>query len=287
MSYLDISRIARRAGVSVLIVGSLLGVASATAATPKRSSSGGAAMQATIRTAGTLNKPSTASRLGRRTLRNGLHGSDVTILQGYLTIAGFPTSVDGNFGPQTASSVAAFKRAHSMTPANGVAGPSFVRALRQAISSYTSDTATATATINPDGTATAPAGAPAAVQAMISSANQIIDTSYCVGGGHGKWKSSCYDCSGSVSFALHGAGLLSTSEDSTGFESYGAPGPGKWVSVYGDPGHAFIVIAGIAFDTANYGGPNIPSGDGPRWRSNPLGNLADGGHYVVRHPPGL
>ena len=64
-------------------------------------------------------------------------------------------------------------------------------------------------------------------------------------------------------------------------------GPGRWVSVYGDPGHAFIVIAGRAFDTANYGGPNIPSGDGPRWRTNPLGNLADGGNYVVRHPPGL
>jgi hypothetical protein len=244
-------------------------------------------MQATIKTAGTLQRPSTASRLGRRTLRNGLHGSDVTILQGYLTIAGFPTSVDGSFGPQTASSVAAFKRAHNLTPANGVAGPSFVQALRTAISAYTSDTPTATATINPDGTATAPAGAPAAVQAMINAANRIIDTSYCVGGGHGKWKSSCYDCSGAVSFALHGAGLLSTSEDSTGFESYGAPGPGKWVSVYGDPGHAFIVIAGIAFDTANYGGPNIPAGNGPRWRSNPLGNLADGGHYVVRHPPGL
>ncbi len=287
MSHLDIQRIARRAGAFVLIATSVFGVASATAATPKRQSSGGAAMQATIRTTGTLNKPSTANQLGRRVLRTGLHGTDVTILQGYLTIAGFPTSVDGSFGPQTASSVTAFKQAHNITPANGVAGPSFVQALRTAISAYTSDVPTATATINPDGTATAPAGAPPAVQAMITAANQIIDTSYCVGGGHGKWKSSCYDCSGAVSFALHGAGLLSSSEDSTGFESYGAAGPGKWVSVYGDPSHAFIVIAGIAFDTANYGGPNIPAGDGPRWRSNPLGNLADGGHYVVRHPPGL
>ncbi len=287
MSYQDLQRIARRAGVSVLIATSVVGVASATAATPQKASSGGAAMQATIKTAGTLNRATTANRLGRRVLRNGLHGADVTILQGYLTIAGFPTSVDGNFGPQTASSVAAFKRAHNITPANGVAGPSFVQALRQAISAYTSDVATATATINSDGTATAPAGAPPAVQAMINSANQIIDTSYCVGGGHGKWNSNCYDCSGAVSYALHGAGLLSSSEDSTGFESYGQAGPGKWVSIYGDSSHAFIVIAGIAFDTANYGGPNVPSGDGPRWRSNPLGNLADGGHYVVRHPPGL
>jgi peptidoglycan hydrolase-like protein with peptidoglycan-binding domain len=262
-------------------------LAAASTASATAPASGGATMQATIRTTGTLNKPTTANQLGRRMLHEGLHGNDVTILQGYLTIAGFPTSVDGNYGPQTASSVAAFKRAHSITPANGVAGPSFVRALRSAISTYTSDVPAGTATINPDGTATAPAGAPPAVQAMIASANQILNTSYCVGGGHGKWKSSCYDCSGAVSFVLHGAGLLSSSEDSTGLESYGSPGPGRWVSVYGDPSHAFIVIAGIAFDTADYGGPNIPAGDGPRWRSNPLGNLADGGHYIFRHPPGL
>jgi peptidoglycan hydrolase-like protein with peptidoglycan-binding domain len=294
LSNLATMRIARRVGVSALMTAAVLaGATSAGAATkhratdPNQPSSGGAAMQATVRTAGTLSRPSTVNQLGHRVLRQGLHGSDVTILQGYLTIAGFPTSVDGNFGPQTASSVAAFKQAHSMTPANGVAGPSFVGALRTAISPYTSDVATGTSTINPDGTATAPSTAPAAVQTMVASANQILTTSYCVGGGHGNWKSSCYDCSGSVSYVLHGAGLLSSSEDSTGLESYGAPGPGTWVTIYSDPSHAFIVIAGIAFDTANFGGPNIPAGTGPRWRSNPLGNLADGGHYVLRHPPGL
>ncbi len=263
-------------------------VATAGAATPaNHPASGGAAMAATIRTAGTLNKPSTANKLGRRLLHSGLHGNDVTILQGYLTIAGYPTSVDGQFGPATSASVAAFKQAHSMTPANGVAGPAFIRALESAISAYESDVPTAKATINPDGTATAPAGAPAAVQAVVAAANSIIDTSYCVGGGHGKWNSSCYDCSGSASFALHGGGLLASSEDSSGLESYGQAGPGKWITIYSDPSHAFIVVDGIAFDTADYGGPNIPSGDGPRWRSNPLGNLADGGDYVVRHPPGL
>jgi peptidoglycan hydrolase-like protein with peptidoglycan-binding domain len=244
-------------------------------------------MAATVKTAGTLTRPSTQHRLGVRMLRQGLSGADVTILQGYLTIAGFPTSVDGDFGPATAASVAAFKQAHSMTPANGVAGPSFIKALESAISAYESDTPTATTTINPDGTATAPAGAPAAVVAAIAAANQIIDTSYCVGGGHGQWNSSCYDCSGSASYVLHGAGLLSSSEDSTGLESFGQAGPGKWITIYSDPSHAFIVIGGRAFDTADYGGPNIPSGTGPRWRSNPLGNLADGGNYVVRHPPGL
>ena len=288
MSNLVKMRIARRVGASALMATAVLaGATSATAATTTRSVSGGAAMAATIRTAGTLTRPSTVSQLGRRMLRQGLHGNDVTILQGYLTIAGFPTSVDGSFGPATAASVAAFKQAHSMSPPNGVAGPSFVRALRSAISAYTADVPTSKTRINPDGTATAPAGAPAAVEAMVTAGNQIIGTSYCVGGGHGNWQSSCYDCSGSVSYVLHAAGLLNSSEDSTGLESYGVSGPGRWVTIYSDPGHAFIVIGGRAFDTANYGGPNIPSGSGPRWRTNPLGNLADGGNYVVRHPPGL
>jgi peptidoglycan hydrolase-like protein with peptidoglycan-binding domain len=295
LSFFVIQRIARRArasaliatATSVLIAISLLGASAATAATATPHTSGGAAMQQTIRTAGTLTRPSTASQLGGRVLREGLRGNDVTILQGYLTIAGYPTSVDGDFGPATAASVVAYKRAHSMVPVNGVAGPGFDRSLSAAIGAYTADVPTAKARINPDGTATAPAGAPPAVQTMITSANSILNTSYCVGGGHGQWTSSCYDCSGSVSFVLHGAGLLSSSEDSTGLESYGAPGPGKWVTIYADAGHAFIVIGGIAFDTADYGGPNIPAGTGPRWRANPLGNLADGGNYVVRHPPGL
>jgi peptidoglycan hydrolase-like protein with peptidoglycan-binding domain len=295
LSYLDLHRIAHRAGkaglaavsASVLLALLLLGTASATAATATPQTSGGAAMAKTIKTAGTLTKASTEDQLGWRVLRPGLQGTDVTILQGYLTIAGFPTSVDGDFGPQTGDSVAAYKRAHDLTPANDVAGPSFDQSLVAAISAYEADVPTGKSRINPDGTATAPAGAPAEVQTMITAANSILDTSYCVGGGHGNWTSSCYDCSGSVSFVLHAAGLLSQSEDSSGLESYGSPGPGKWVTIYTDPSHAFIVIGGIAFDTADYGGPNIPAGTGPRWRSNPLGNLADGGDYVVRHPPGL
>ncbi len=69
-------------------------------------------------------------------------------------------------------------------------------------------------------------------------------------------------------------------------ESFGSPGPGRWVSVYADSGHAFIVIAGRAFDTADFGGPNTPSGTGPRWRSNPTGNLADGGATSCGTRPG-
>ena len=227
-----------------------------------------------------------SKHLGDRTLRQGMSGHDVRVLQSYLTIAGFSATVDGDFGPSTLKAVQAFQRAQGMT-SDGVVTRPVELALRKDVASVEAKPASGTTRINSDGTATAPAGAPPAVQQAIAAANKIIDTSYCVGGGHGSWNSSCYDCSGAVSFALHGAGLLSSSEDSTGLESFGSPGRGKWITVYADASHAFIVIGGRAFDTADYGGPNIPSGDGPRWRSNPTGNLQDGGSYVVRHPAGL
>ena len=140
--------------------------------------------------------------------------------------------------------------------------------------------------INPDGTATAPASAPPAVKAVIAAANQIIDKPYLYAGGHSSWIAPGYDCSGAVSYALHGGGLLSAPL-AVQFEGYGLPGPGRWITVYADSQHVFAAIAGLAFDTADFGGPNIPAGSGPRWRYAPTGNLADGGDYVVRHPPGL
>jgi hypothetical protein len=87
---------------------------------------------------------------------------------------------------------------------------------------------------------------------------------------------------------LYAAGLMGPGAlNSTGLESYGQPGPGRWITVYANGAHAWIVIAGIALDTAHYGGPEIPAGSGPRWRSEPLANLADGTSCVVRNPPGL
>ena len=226
--------------------------------------------------------------LGDRTLCEGMHGHDVRVLQQYLTFAGFQTNVDGTFGASTKRSVIEFQRAQNMN-ADGVVTFTVQQTLRQAVKAVaaTPPPPGGRTQINPDGTATAPSNAPAAVQQVVAAANQIISTSYCVGGGHGSWNSSCYDCSGAVSFALHGGGLLSSPEDSTGLESWGNAGPGQWITVYADSGHTFLVVAGRAFDTANFGGPNIPSGDGPRWRSNPTGNLQDGGNYVERHPPGL
>jgi septal ring factor EnvC (AmiA/AmiB activator) len=129
------------------------------------------------------------------------------------------------------------------------------------------------ATINADGTATAPADAPEAVQGAIAAGNQITNTPYVYGGGHGSFESSGYDCSGSVSFALHGGGLLAAPLDSTGFMTWGDPGPGQWITIYSNPGHAYMEIAGIRFDT---------SGAPPRWQSA----LRDSTGFVATHPPG-
>lgn len=248
--------------------------------------SGGAAFSAGRSVPGGMADLGTSRHLGDRILHLGMRGHDVRVLQGYLTIAGYPTTVDGAFGSGTRRSVMRFQRADTLR-ANGVVGFGVAAALRHAVSAVLASAPAGKARINPDGTATAPAGAPAVVLAMVAAANRIIDKPYATGGGHGRWNDSAYDCSGAVSYALHGGGLLSSPEDSTGLESFGEPGPGRWITVYADPGHAFVVIAGRAFDTADFGGPDIPSGTGPRWRYDPTGNLQDGGNYVVRHPAGL
>jgi peptidoglycan hydrolase CwlO-like protein len=123
--------------------------------------------------------------------------------------------------------------------------------------------------------ASAPASAPEAVKAAISAANSIATTPYIWGGGHGSFESSGYDCSGAVSFALHGGGLLESPLDSTGLETWGEPGAGKWITVYANAGHAWMIIAGLAFDTV--GGP------GPRWHSAPVSSTEG---FIARHPSG-
>ncbi len=131
--------------------------------------------------------------------------------------------------------------------------------------------------INTGGMVQPPPGAPAAVAQVIAAGNAIATLPYVWGGGHGSFQASGYDCSGSVSYALAAAGLLSSPLDSTGFESWGAPGPGRWITVYANAGHAWMQVAGWRFDTVA-----LASG-GTRWSQG--GGEFSG--FVVRHPPGL
>ena len=120
-----------------------------------------------------------------------------------------------------------------------------------------------------------PARPRSAIAAAIEAANSIATTPYIWGGGHGSFESSGYDCSGAVSFALHGGGFLESPLDSTGLETWGEPGAGPWITVYANSGHAWMIIAGLAFDTV--GGP------GPRWHSSPVDSTEG---FIARHPPG-
>ncbi len=133
------------------------------------------------------------------------------------------------------------------------------------------------ATLDSNGDAIPPSNAPLAVRAVIEAANQIDNLPYIWGGGHGSFSSPGYDCSGAVSFALHGGGFLSSPLDSTGLEVWGAPGAGNWITVFANSGHAWAYIAGLRWDTAGNGS------DGPRWSTAMNENTAD---FVARHPAG-
>jgi hypothetical protein len=127
------------------------------------------------------------------------------------------------------------------------------------------------------GKAIAPAGAPPAVVNVIEAANRIRTTPYVWGGGHRSWSSRGYDCSGAVSYALHGGGLLSSPLVSGSFAGWGAPGRGRWITIYANSQHVYAVIAGLRWDTSG----NV-SGTGPRWHKSPPYPRG----FVVRHPIG-
>jgi hypothetical protein len=138
------------------------------------------------------------------------------------------------------------------------------------------------AKIQPDGLAAAPADAPPEVQAAVWTANRIIGKPYIYGGGHNaRFAGRGYDCSGTVSYALHGAGLLRSPLDSGSFMRWGLAGKGTWFTVYTNPGHAFAVIAGLRLDTSAAGDPS--GAKGPRWR--PVLRSTRG--FKARHPLGF
>jgi peptidoglycan hydrolase CwlO-like protein len=129
---------------------------------------------------------------------------------------------------------------------------------------------------NAGGLAQPPAGAPPQIGLVMAAGNAIAGLPYQYGGGHGSFKANAYDCSGSVSYALAAAGLVNSPMASGPFMSWGDPGPGKWITVYANAGHAFMVVAGWRFDTSALGG-------GTRWTRSMRGT----GGFVARHPPGL
>lgn len=128
-----------------------------------------------------------------------------------------------------------------------------------------------------NGIALAPPDAPEAIKAAITAANSIVGRPYIWGGGHASWYSRGYDCSGAVSYALGGGGFLSAPLDSTQLESFGKPGPGRWLTVYANAGHTYAVIAGLRWDTVG-----DARGTGPRW--HPALPYPQG--FVARHPAG-
>jgi cell wall-associated NlpC family hydrolase len=189
-------------------------------------------------------------------------GGAVRTLQRALGIA-----ADGVFGPATQAAVKRFQRRRGLT-ADGVVGPATWAALGHP---------GARAVLKRGRLRTGAGSGPATVRRIVASANRIAHHPYKYGGGHGTWNDTGYDCSGSVSYALHGAGLLDSALTSGDFMSWGAPGKGRWVTIYANPGHVYMVINGRRFDTTGR------DESGSRWQSrsrSPAG-------YTVRHPPGL
>ena len=127
------------------------------------------------------------------------------------------------------------------------------------------------------GVAAPPAAAPPAVKAAIAAANRIRTKPYIWGGGHARWWSEGYDCSGAVSYALHGGGLVETPMDSGEMMSWGEAGPGRWLTIYANAGHAFAVIDGLRWDTVG-----DTHGTGPRWHKSMVSTAG----FVARHPAG-
>lgn len=244
--------------------------------------------------------------LGDRTLKEGDRGRDVRSLQTYLSRAGLHTSVDGVFGSATTSAVRAFETVQRRR-IDGVVSRRDVVVLKDVATNGGAVAAAAAtggalpktqplptpadqaapaplplgpgmvATVGPDGLATAPAQAPPVVQQIIAAGNLIATKPYVYGGGHGTWEDTGYDCSGSVSYALHGAGLLEQSMASGGFMNWADPGAGQWVTIYARASHMYMVVAGLRFDTSGR------ESAGTRWQAQ----MRSPSGYAIRHPPGL
>jgi peptidoglycan hydrolase-like protein with peptidoglycan-binding domain len=228
----------------------------------------------------TITADAAAAGYATRTLQVGSSGSDVRALQRYLDRAGYDTVPDGAFGPATRRSVMSFERAEERR-VNGRASRAEQRVVRARASAAAPEepvtAPTEKAYLTSSGMAVAPASAPDEVKAIIEAGNAIATKPYKYGGGHARWNDTGYDCSGSVSYVLHAAGLLNSALDSTQFMSWGERGRGTWVTIRTNPSHAYMIVAGLRFDTS------ARRATGNRWSEQ----MRSASGYVARHPEGL
>lgn len=221
-------------------------------------------------------------------VRKGMSGHDVKVLQDFLGRAGQKVTIDGEYGQGTVTAVKAFETANNLA-VDGLIDANDIAVLRGQAAAGPNARAAAIpaplapgdqAQVGPDGMAIAPANAPEAVKQIIAAGNKIAKTKYIYGGGHGKWDDAGYDCSGSVSYTLYKAGLLDQSMASGGYMSAwpkSQSGLGKWVTIYANEGHMYMIVAGIRYDTSAY------KAEGSRWSASVRPTKG----YVVSHPVGL
>jgi peptidoglycan hydrolase-like protein with peptidoglycan-binding domain len=196
----------------------------------------------------------------------GTSGDAVARLQSALHL-----TADGNFGPETEAAVKRLQARHGLT-VDGVVGPA----------TWSVIGVSGGQTLKPPrsalgGSSSTAGGGSSVVSRVIAAGDEIATRPYVFGGGHGSFQSTGYDCSGSVSYALHGGGLLSSPEDSSALESYGEPGPGKYITIYANSEHAWMVVDGKRFDTI------AQQETGTRWSSSMMSTAG----YVARHPDGM
>jgi peptidoglycan hydrolase-like protein with peptidoglycan-binding domain len=242
--------------------------------------------------------PASASAAGVHTefasdTESGAGSAETATLVGGSAVARLQQSlhlpVDGDFGPETEAAIRRLQARHGLT-VDGIVGPATWSVIGVNNASTLTPPSSALAGFGPGrsdvaddttSSSTSTAGgegeASGVVARVIAAADEIATRPYVFGGGHGSFQSEGYDCSGSVSYALHGGGLLSSPEDSTGLESYGEPGPGRYITIYADAEHAWMTIDGRRFDTVAL------QETGDRWSDS----MTSTAGYVVRHPDGL